>query len=1250
MSVPPSVLAQYQSVNAAADQTAQTPFQTYGSELVAPVNTEQSQGITGTNTAATQAQPYISAGIGQLASAQADTAPINQMATGLAAGSSTLNGSSVNNFLSPYLNDVLGSTEALQNQSNQQAQAGQLGNAITSGAFGGDRTGIAAANLQQQLNLSNSNTIANIANQGFNTALGAAQTEQGIGLQGAQTLAGIGQTAYGEGANTASETAGLGSAAQTAALQGSQAQIAAGTVQQQTQQAQDTAQYQQFLQEQSYPFQVDQFLANIAEGTGSLSGSTTTTQQPGGFFSDRRLKHDIKKIGETYDGQTLYSYKMHGDDRTHIGLIAQDVEKKHPQAVGVAGGFKMVDYGKATEKAANRGHFYSGGVVPIRRVARAGGGGLDDVLQAQQQMYAGLGGGQRQREIAQGNGGSHQLAVASGPTGQAPNGASQVQQGIGLGKDAYKAYKYFKTPSTGGGLAPASSAGAPISGSAADTGNLGVGLDTSVNAGAPGAGLDMSASAGATDAAAAAAPSAAEAASSTAAGSAAGAATSAAAGAATDAAAEEAAALAAEYAAADIGVAALAAKRGGRIHRDLGGGTPYASDQDLAIPDDPNQYTLQKAGPITKQKTGLQTLMYMGDPNNASSLTGSMFSDSALAQGGVAGRRGYDDGGAPDDDSAPEPSADDAGTAPVAQADDQPVASGLGAAAPKKSLWDHIKDTGITKPENFLPVLSGLAAMGTAKTRSPGVALAAGLGAGADEYLSSRASLAKTAEEQAVAQGQQNQNAVSAVRARAANDFYPPGGAPTATAAPISPVATPIAAPTDAPPANPAAALAANIDQSYRKKYAVNPAYTADEQAAWNKGNAQASLLNIDGPLKQAIQTHDNRVAQQQFQNRNAAQAEADTLYAQATDPNADYATAQAAIAKYNAVHQWTGDDYNTVGGNKNNSRNGAPAIGIAAAQLGPDQLASLMDRSQALVEKPNTDGTVTQMPNWKAHNAPSAEAYARQLSGFANSGGSSAPSVSASATPQGSAVVPARPPRAAAVAPPVAGPSPAIQQSDPYLSKALADPTWSIPIEPTVSGTTQNPQSLHRQNIARDSAAALNKNYDEATKAAATSNQFLGAAKDILDSKGATMGKYGGLIANASAYLPFDQKDATNYQKVSKYLVNAAVQAGKVSFPNPTQSEVGMSTNEMNPNPKMTDDTLSDLVSTGIRANNFVIDSGKRVQQFLGSGDVPKNDPDSFDKWNQKWYPRDKLINAKASATGKNGEKIYFVNGKWTQ
>jgi hypothetical protein len=458
------VLAQYNSVNSAADQTAQTPFQSYGGQFVAPVNGEQSTGIANTNTAAGEAQPYYGAATSTLGSAQAGVNPVNSAAEGLAGASAEqvnatpLTGSDINQYLSPYLSDVMGSTEALQNQSNQQQQAGQLGTAISSGAFGGDRTGLAAANLEQQQNLGNSSTLANIANTGYTNAQGVAQQQQGVNLAAGQAnraalgsagseLASIGSTAYGEGANTASELGSLGSGAQAAGLSGASAQIAAGTVQQQTQQAQDTAEYNQFLQQESYPFQVDQFLANIAEGTGALSGSTTTTTQPGGFFSDRRLKYDLKRIGKTYDGQAIYSYKMHGDPRTHIGLIAQSVEKKHPHAVGLAAGYKTVDYGKATDDSAKRGHFAGGGSI----VSDAD---LQAILQAQQNMYAPMSGGSAAYGQAPGSvprGGSSRvpapsgatphLVTASGGLKQQPTGIQNMQALTGLVNSGQQIYK-----------------------------------------------------------------------------------------------------------------------------------------------------------------------------------------------------------------------------------------------------------------------------------------------------------------------------------------------------------------------------------------------------------------------------------------------------------------------------------------------------------------------------------------------------------------------------------------------------------------------------------------------------------------------------------------------------------------------------------------------------------------------------------------------------------------------------------------
>src|SRR5262249_6299804 len=67
-------------------------------------------------------------------------------------------------------------------------------------------------------------------------------------------------------------------------------------------------------------------------------------------------------------------------------------------------------------------------------------GGLDAVLEAQRQMYAPQSGGYQRNIPSQGT--SHQLAVAQGTPAPPPSGASNMQTAIGLGKDAYSAYKW----------------------------------------------------------------------------------------------------------------------------------------------------------------------------------------------------------------------------------------------------------------------------------------------------------------------------------------------------------------------------------------------------------------------------------------------------------------------------------------------------------------------------------------------------------------------------------------------------------------------------------------------------------------------------------------------------------------------------------------------------------------------------------------------------------------------------------------
>jgi Chaperone of endosialidase len=68
--------------------------------------------------------------------------------------------------------------------------------------------------------------------------------------------------------------------------------------------------------------------------------------------SDERIKDDIKKVGELFDGQPVYRFRYKGTPQTQIGLMAQDVERIRPDAVEEHGGIKFVHYGKATDRAA----------------------------------------------------------------------------------------------------------------------------------------------------------------------------------------------------------------------------------------------------------------------------------------------------------------------------------------------------------------------------------------------------------------------------------------------------------------------------------------------------------------------------------------------------------------------------------------------------------------------------------------------------------------------------------------------------------------------------------------------------------------------------------------------------------------------------------------------------------------------------------------------------------------------------------
>lgn len=87
--------------------------------------------------------------------------------------------------------------------------------------------------------------------------------------------------------------------------------------------------------------------AGTSQGIGSLVGAAAMAAAIA--FSDRRVKTDIRRIGKTDRGIPVVTYRYKGEPKgaLHVGVIAQDVEKKIPEAVlRHPTGLKLVDYSK----------------------------------------------------------------------------------------------------------------------------------------------------------------------------------------------------------------------------------------------------------------------------------------------------------------------------------------------------------------------------------------------------------------------------------------------------------------------------------------------------------------------------------------------------------------------------------------------------------------------------------------------------------------------------------------------------------------------------------------------------------------------------------------------------------------------------------------------------------------------------------------------------------------------------------------
>lgn len=84
-------------------------------------------------------------------------------------------------------------------------------------------------------------------------------------------------------------------------------------------------------------------------GLFGLAGSLGGAAIKAGAFSDARVKENIERVGTLDNGLPVYAYNYVWGGPRHIGVMAQDVEGLHPEAVFEVGGIKAVDYGRAVQ-------------------------------------------------------------------------------------------------------------------------------------------------------------------------------------------------------------------------------------------------------------------------------------------------------------------------------------------------------------------------------------------------------------------------------------------------------------------------------------------------------------------------------------------------------------------------------------------------------------------------------------------------------------------------------------------------------------------------------------------------------------------------------------------------------------------------------------------------------------------------------------------------------------------------------------
>ena len=234
---------------------------------------------------------------------------IGQGAQTLAGSTGAFDPGSVSQFMNPYTEEVIEQTQKDIGRLGDRQQQALKDRAVAAGAFGGGREAIGSAEIGRNVLDQQARTGAALRSQGFQQAMGQAQTafenQQRRQQQASQIFGGLGKVQAGIGgaqAGLGQATAQLGLGLQGAQQRDVSSLLGLGGLEQAQQQAGLDAFRRTIAERARSPYQNIGFLSDIFRGVPSTGGTFTQqqTQDPSMLSQVAGLGLGLAGLGQAY--------------------------------------------------------------------------------------------------------------------------------------------------------------------------------------------------------------------------------------------------------------------------------------------------------------------------------------------------------------------------------------------------------------------------------------------------------------------------------------------------------------------------------------------------------------------------------------------------------------------------------------------------------------------------------------------------------------------------------------------------------------------------------------------------------------------------------------------------------------------------------------------------------------------------------------------------------------------------------------